>query len=439
VSGDHGAWSLYDAQALTLGTHTVTAMVTDYVGNTSALSAPFTVTIDQTVPGAPVIVGITPDTGASSTDGITSATNPSFFGTAAPGTLVTVYNGTHLLCSGTANASGNWTAAVTGGGLSGGTYSITATATEVAGNVSSLSQTYALTILPHIQNNTNITGISPDTGTSSNDGITNAQNIKISGTGAPNSSIQVFENGVAIGTTTSTSTGSWTYDNTKTTLPAGSYVFTAVATDLAGNVSQVSNTYNVLIKTHVNAPVISGAFTVTNGLGQQMLALEGTGEAQSQVQIYLGSNLLGTVNADGNGNWNWNSNLPKANGTYKFTAMATDVAGNASSTCAFNLQIGGSNAPQAQVQNLSGSNVVSNVNGNIVAINTPTLTGKATAGSVVTIVDGDVILGTAIANAVGNWTFTCLPLSQGKHNIAVEARNALGYTSLLSQVLTFNV
>jgi hypothetical protein len=438
ASNDHGTWSFADSQSLAVGTHTVTATVTDYVGNTSTLSAPFTVTIDQTVPNKPVIAGITPDTGVSSTDGITSAKNPSFFGTSTPGTLVTVYNGTQVLCSAMASASGTWSATVPGGGLSDGIYSVTATATEVAGNVSQLSQAYTLTILTHIQN-TNVTGISPDTGKSSNDGITKAQNLKISGTGAPNSTIQVFQNGVAIGTTNSNSSGSWTFDNTATTLPAGNYVFTAVATDVAGNVSQVSNSFKVWIKTSVNTPVISGVTTVTTGSGQ-MLALQGTGEAQSQVQIYLAGSLVATVNADGNGNWNWNSNLPSSNGTYSFTAVATDVAGNVSTPSSpFKLQIGGSNAPTASVQNLSGSSVITNDNGNITAISTPTLTGKATAGSTVTIVDGDVILGTAVADAKGNWTFTCLPLNKGKHTIAVEATSAAGYTSLLSSVVTFNV
>jgi hypothetical protein len=436
ASGDHGGWSLYDNQNLSQGTHTVAATVTDYVGNASTLSAPFTVTIDETAPSTPAIAGITPVTGASSTDGITSATNPTFSGTAQPGTLVMVYNGTHVLCSGWTAPNGIWTATVTGSGLGQGTYSITATATDVAGNVSNVSQSYSLTILTQTQN-PQVQGISPDTGKSSNDGITNAQNIKTSGTSSPNCSVQVFQNGVPIGTTTSNSSGSWTFDNTKTTLPAGSYVFTAVATDLAGNVSQVSNSYNVLIETSISTPFIGGV-TINNG-PQKTLILQGTAEAQSQVQIYLAGSLVATVGADGNGNWNWNSSLPPSNGTYKFTAVATDLAGNVSTPDSFNLQIGGSTAPTANVQNLSGNNVVSSGPGGVVAVNPPTLTGNATAGSVVTIFDGNTVLGTAIANSKGQWTFTCSPLSGGEHTIAVEATNAAGYTSLLSSALTFNV
>jgi hypothetical protein len=439
ASGDHGTWSFYDSQSLTQGSHTVTATVTDYVGNTSALSVAFAVTIDQTAPSVPVIAGITPDTGTSSTDGITSATTPSFFGTAEPGSLVTVYKGTQVLCSGTADGNGNWTASVTGGGLGAGTYSITATATDAAGNVSNLSQQDTLTIITQTQT-PKVTGISPDTGKSGNDGVTSAQNIKISGQSSPNCTIQVFQNGAAIGATTSNASGSWTFDNTATTLPAGSYVFTAQATDLAGNVSQVSNGYNVTIETSVNAPVIIGVTTMTNGQNQKVLVVQGTAPAQSQVAIYLGNSLVGTLNADGQGNWSWNSNLAASNGSYSFTAVATDLAGNVSTPSSpLVVQIGGPNDPTAQVQNLPGSNILQNNNGNITAISTPTLTGKATAGSVVTIVDGDVILGTAIANAQGNWTFTCSTLSKGQHNIAVEATNSSGSTSLLSQVLTFNV
>jgi hypothetical protein len=436
TGGPQNAWSFADNQTLSQGTHTVTATVTDYVGNTSAPSTPFTVTIDQTAPSSPAIAGITPDTGASSTDGITSATNPTFSGTAQPGTLVTLYNGTHVLCSGWAAPNGTWTATVTGSGLGQGAYNITATATDVAGNVSTSSTAFSLTILTQTQN-PQVQGISPDTGSSSTDGITNAQNIKISGTSSPNCTVQLFQNGVAIGSTTSNSSGSWTFDNTSATLPAGSYVFTAVATDLAGNVSKISSSYNVQIVTSISAPFISDATTVTNGLGQKVIALQGTAEAQSQVKIYLGSSLVATVGA--NGNWNWTSSLQAANGTYKFSAVATDLAGNVSTPDAFNLQIGGGTAPTANVQNLSGPNVISSGPGGTVAISTPTLTGNATAGSIVTILDGNTILGTTIANSKGQWTFLCPTLNKGPHSIAVEATNVAGYTSLLSSVLTFNV
>ena len=59
-----------------------------------------------------------------------------------------------------------------------------------------------------------------------------------------------------------------------------------------------------------------------------------------------------------------------------------------------------------------------------------TLSGQATPGSLVTIVDGDVVLGVVVADSSGNWQFTPT-LSKGKHSIMAEATNSAGYTSLL--------
>ena len=63
---------------------------------------------------------------------------------------------------------------------------------------------------------------------------------------------------------------------------------------------------------------------------------------------------------------------------------------------------------------------------------------QAAPGSLVTIVDGNVVLGVVAVDSSGNWQFTPT-LSKGKHSIMTEATNAAGYTSLLSGALNLNV
>ena len=72
-------------------------------------------------------------------------------------------------------------------------------------------------------------------------------------------------------------------------------------------------------------------------------------------------------------------------------------------------------------------------------MSTPTITGKATAGSLVTIVDGNTILGTVVADAKGNRVFVSPVLAKGKHNLAAEASDSNGNYGLLSALLTFTV
>jgi len=53
---------------------------------------------------------------------------------------------------------------------------------------------------------------------------------------------------------------------------------------------------------------------------------------------------------------------------------------------------------------------------------TPTLTGRAPAGAVVTIRDGEVVLGTTTADANGVWSFTPpAPLAEGNHSFTATA------------------
>jgi ELWxxDGT repeat protein len=70
----------------------------------------------------------------------------------------------------------------------------------------------------------------------------------IEGTAEPGSTVEVFRDGNAIGTTTADAEGNWTF-TPETLLPEGEYyfTFTATATDAAGNVSVASTRVNVTV------------------------------------------------------------------------------------------------------------------------------------------------------------------------------------------------
>ena len=74
------------------------------------------------------------DSGVSNSDNITNITTPIFTGTAEVGSTVTLYDGTTAMGTGIANA-GVWTIAAST--LTNGTHSLTAKATDVAGNLGS--------------------------------------------------------------------------------------------------------------------------------------------------------------------------------------------------------------------------------------------------------------------------------------------------------------
>lgn len=99
-------------------------------------------------PVAPVITGLAAgsDSGDSAADGITNVITPTFTGTAAPGSNVTLFNGSTAFITVTADVNGNWSAA---GGMTfadDDTYLITAKATTAFGGSSLASNLFDLTI-----------------------------------------------------------------------------------------------------------------------------------------------------------------------------------------------------------------------------------------------------------------------------------------------------
>ncbi len=71
--------------------------------------------------------------------------------------------------------------------------------------------------------------------------------------------------------------------------------------------------------------------------------------------------------------------------------------------------------------------------------NTLTLTGTAEAGSTVKVYDGTTLLGSAIANGSGAWTYTTAALANGAHSLTATATDAAGNTGAASTALAVTV
>ena len=94
-----------------------------------------------------------------------------------------------------------------------------------------------------------VSSITNDTGLNNTDGITADSALLLNGAAEANSSVHLFRDGVAIGNTTANASGAWTFDYTGTTLADGGYLFTASASDAAGNTSALSAALSVTIDT----------------------------------------------------------------------------------------------------------------------------------------------------------------------------------------------
>jgi hypothetical protein len=160
-----GAWSIATS-ALAQGAHAITAKATDAAGNTGAASGALTVTVDTTPPAAPSTPDLASasDTGTSSTDNVTSATTPTFTGTAEAGATVTLYDGASP--AGTATAAGGaWSIATSA--LTQGAHSMTAKATDAAGNTGAASGALTVTVDTTPPSVSSFTGPATPTGATS--------------------------------------------------------------------------------------------------------------------------------------------------------------------------------------------------------------------------------------------------------------------------------
>jgi hypothetical protein len=108
-----------------------------------SVQPPPVVSPDTLAPAAPQITAFTPDTGTVG-DKVTDASQLTLTGTAEAGSTVNVFEGTTVVGTATASASGAWS--LTTAEMSSGTHAFTAKATDAAGNTSSASSLFNVTV-----------------------------------------------------------------------------------------------------------------------------------------------------------------------------------------------------------------------------------------------------------------------------------------------------
>ena len=304
------------------GTYTVTLTVTDAAGN--ADSDTLTVTVeDATVPAAPSVPALATasDTGESSSDGVTTETAPQFTGTAEANAAVEVRSDLDgSLGTTTVDGSGDWSL-TPGTALSEGTHTITARATDPAGNTGPFSAGSTVvvdTTAPATPSVPDLAAAS-DTGESSTDQVTNETTPTLTGTVAPGETATVISStdGV-LGTTTADGSGDWSF-TPPSPLSAGTHSLTATVTDTAGNTIE-SSPLDVTVDTTAPTSDVGPARSVAVG---DTLAFDATGSDDVAVASY--SWAFGDGNASVGPAPSHTYDQP---GNYTVTLTVTDAAGN---------------------------------------------------------------------------------------------------------------
>ncbi|MEY9110626.1 hypothetical protein ABH999_006822 [Bradyrhizobium yuanmingense] len=128
-----GSWD-YITKVLTDAKHTLTATATSSSGQTSAASSALAITVDTKAPIAPTIASHT----------VNTANQVVMSGSAEASSVVKVFDGTTQIGTVTANSTGGWS--YTTSALAAGSHSLTAKATDAAGNTGAASTAFTASI-----------------------------------------------------------------------------------------------------------------------------------------------------------------------------------------------------------------------------------------------------------------------------------------------------
>lgn len=329
--------------------------ITDGAGN--AIANGFTggqlYTVDTTAPWAPSAPDLASasDSGTSGYDNITNTTTPTFTGTAEAGSTVRLYDSDGVTELGSAVATGgNWT--ITSTALAAGTHTITAKATDTAGNVSAASSALSVNIDTTAPTSLGLSATTATvvgaTGGSTLATLSATDDSTVTYALAVGNGMNDADNGTFIIDGNSLKVGG-------ASLSAGTYHIYLSATDVAGNKSYLAQSFtvqNVPVVTSIvraggaSSVVTAGAtsvdYTVTfsesiTGVDATDFVLTPSGNASGSVSNITGSGTTYTVTVnDLSGDGTLRLDL-KANGTGIQNGSSVAISGGYTSGATYTL------------------------------------------------------------------------------------------------------
>ncbi|EDG4125675.1 Ig-like domain repeat protein [Salmonella enterica] len=265
---------------------------------------------------------------------------------------------------------------------------------------------------------------------SKDDSITNFTKPQFVGSTAPNATVIIKINGIAVGQAVADSLGNFTFTAPEI-LTDGTYNLEAEAktADGSGSAKLVITIDSVTDKpTFELSPEssVSGHKGLTPTLTPSIV---GTAEENAKVDIYVDNKLVASVDVDKDGNWSYEfKDNELSEGENSIKVVAVDKAGNKNETT--DSIITDTIPPEKPTIELDDSSDSGIKNDNITNSTLPTFIGVAEPGSTVSIYLGLKHLGEVIVAKDGTWSYTLTtPLKDGEYNITATATDIAGHTS----------
>ncbi|WP_047608344.1 Ig-like domain-containing protein [Rahnella aquatilis] len=458
-----GTWSFTlpstVVQSLTDTTYTLTATITDAAGNST--TATHTFSVDADIANLPTLT-ITAVSGDDYINAAEKGADIPITGTStnleAGQTVGVSFNGKTY--DAVVDENGNWTATVPLadlGTLSDGPVTVTATASDVAGNPASASHSATVIAQPGDLPTLTINAISGDdyiNSTEHNQGLTvsgTSTHVPVGGTVTV---VITGENYTATYTATVLADGSWSFPMTAAqvqAMPAGNNTFTATANDVAQNVA--TGTHDVTVDT---LPPLLTVVVDTGGDGIINLAeaalgvpVSGTTDPNLTVKVtFNGQDYLTTANDQGV----WSLTIPgvdvqalATDGSKTLGVSVSDAAGNIV-TASGSFTLATHSLPTLTVGAIAGDGVLNIAEAAAGFTLSGTSTGLVAGTTVLVTIPGLADPVSGIVNTLGTgWTAVVAPgllsgLDNGPIQVSVTATdtalNPASSSASLNVVLT---
>ena len=424
--GADGKWSM-TMPTLAAGPHSLVAKLFGADGKEQAASPELSVTVSAG-PGAKlsVLPVINPPAGGKLPAGGTTE----LAGTAAPGTVIKLFDGGNLVGEATADASGNWLMVVPQ--LDAGEHTLTAITYGADGEVQASSKPLTVTVSE------------PEPGAATEpaaqlkiawppDGsaVVSARPL-VAGQSFPRGVVRIYDGATLLGETIADANGYWAF-RPSVALTAGEHVLTAVATSADGLTTATTTPVTITVRSRaVTIPSwkpSSGAAptVVTPENGDTIHTVQplfaGTAAPNSKVRLYDGDQVLGETAVDSDGRWSFRPTAPLAEGEHIIAVIPLNADGSEGApkdTVTVTIASGLGTVP-------GGPGIIVDSTPATIANSRPVLTGQAPAGTTIRVYDGDQLVGEVKAGPDGGWYYVpTAPLTAGLHVLHFEVVDADG-------------
>ncbi|HFE7110791.1 TPA: non-fimbrial adhesin SiiE [Salmonella enterica subsp. enterica serovar Newport] len=423
-ANDKGEWTFNFTSDSVEGVNNLTFTVEDVAGNKKDFS--FSYVIDTVAPVPPTV---SLEDFVVLPNGIILSGNdlPALVGTAEPKSTILLMRDGKLYDSIEVDSNGTWNYQFSNKFLQ-GAYDIEIISQDAAGNKSSTVK-YSFTIQTEVVPPKAELDASDDSG-AKGDWITNKHNaLTLLGTADRFATVNILIDGKTIGVTTADADGNWNFDISRN-LSDNVYKITVESIDPLGRTSSVD--YQLTIDSFTPIPTVMLHDSADSGVKGDMITkintplFTGMAEANAKVSIYVDGVLSGEAIAGDDGVWNFQFTTALSDGSHDVTVKVEDIAGNTTSSSAYNFQIvTQTQKPTIELVNDTG---VDNTD-HIINEKNPALTGTAAPYSTVKLYIDGALIAEVRTNKDGRWEYTLKAdqgLVDGDHRITASVEDIAG-------------